>query len=282
MTVKMMTIMTRRVPPMTRRIRLRMVAGQRIPPAMGGQGRCGGRAQRESSTTIERAARRYVSRAILSSAPGAAMSCGEACAVSMARYQLSLPCGTGARVNRHSVSDALNIMRMSLSSRSASISDLLPSIRRASVRALRGPVGALRGLGEPRDVRDHVVAGVLPAVELGPMERGMPHAEPDQLPAESVDVRVRREQAPVVPRDLVVLAPRVVVAPLRAAHLVPAQDHRGAEGEEQGGEEVLHLPVADRLDLRVIRGALHAVVRALIRGGPVRLFSPFSSLCFVA
>ena len=56
--------------------------------------------------------------------------------------------------------------------------------------------------------------------------------------------------APVEPGDLVVLAPGVVVAALRAADLVAAEQHRRALGEEQRGQEVALLARAQREDLR--------------------------------
>ncbi len=166
----------------------------------------------------------------------------------MALYHPSLPCGIGARVKRTSSFDALNMMRMSLSSRSASISDLFPSITSARVRRAGGPVRRLRLLGQPRNVGNGRVRRVLSIVELGPQECGMAQAESDELPAEAMDIRMSTQESPIVPGDFIVLAPRVVVASLCAAELVASQDHRRAEGKEEGGEEVLHLPVPDRLD----------------------------------
>ena len=47
---------------------------------------------------------------------------------------------------------------------------------------------------------------------------------------------------PVEPRDLVVLAPGVVVAALRAPELVAAEQHGDALGEKQRREKVPLLP----------------------------------------
>src|SRR4051794_13442982 len=70
---------------------------------------------------------------------------------------------------------------------------------------------------------------------------------------------------PVVPGDLVVLTPRVVVAPLRSAALVAAEQHRGALREQQGGDEVALLAPAKCVDLRVVGRPLGtAVPRAVV------------------
>src|SRR3712207_7389951 len=53
----------------------------------------------------------------------------------------------------------------------------------------------------------------------------------------------------VEPGDLGVLAPGVVVAALRAAELVAAEQHRRALAEQQRGQEVALLAGAKRVDL---------------------------------
>ena len=76
-------------------------------------------------------------------------------------------------------------------------------------------------------------------------------------------------ERPVDPARLVVLAVRVVVAPLGAAELVPAEEHRHASGDGEGQQEVLDLPPAHRLDGRVVGFAFDAVVRAEVLVGAV-------------
>ena len=72
-------------------------------------------------------------------------------------------------------------------------------------------------------------------------------------------------QTPVEPTDLVVLAVGVVVAVLRAAHLVPAQKHRHALTQRERGEEVALLALAQLPDDGVVGLALDAVVpRAVV------------------
>src|SRR4051812_2459788 len=65
---------------------------------------------------------------------------------------------------------------------------------------------------------------------------------------------------PVDPRDLVVLAVGVVVAVLSATELIAVQQHRNALREEQGGEEVALLLLAQRNDVGVVGVAFGAVV----------------------
>ena len=148
--------------PMAKSMRLRIesfqaVATARGPASMWNDGGAIARAARPASA---RAARSGV-RPRAPPRPGRRCP-GARLAVSMARYQPPCPAGSGARVNSASFSAALNMMRMSLSSRSASISDLLPSIRRASVRRSGSQSAGSRRLGEPGDIGDRVVAESLP------------------------------------------------------------------------------------------------------------------------
>src|SRR5271155_2965740 len=59
-----------------------------------------------------------------------------------------------------------------------------------------------------------------------------PEAMGDQYPHEPVEVPVAVEEAPVEPAHLVLLAIRVVVAPLGAAHFVTHLEHRGTNRHE--------------------------------------------------
>mmetsp|Transcript_167203 Transcript_167203/g.537080 ORF Transcript_167203/g.537080 Transcript_167203/m.537080 type:complete len:232 (-) Transcript_167203:1255-1950(-) len=65
-----------------------------------------------------------------------------------------------------------------------------------------------------------------------------------------------------VPREPVldILAPRVVVAALRPAVLVAADQHRRAGGQEEGRHEVAHLPLAEREHLGVDALALFTAI----------------------
>ena len=76
---------------------------------------------------------------------------------------------------------------------------------------------------------------------------------------------------PVVPRDPVVLAVGVVVARLRATELIAAADHRHPGGEEQGREEVAHLPVAQFGDGGIVGLAFDAVVARTVVVGAVAI-----------
>ena len=78
------------------------------------------------------------------------------------------------------------------------------------------------------------------------------------------------QRIPVEPRELVVLAPRVVVAVLRAAQLVAAEQHRHALREQQRRQEVALLARAQRVDRGIVGRPFDAAVpRAVVVGAVV-------------
>ena len=86
------------------------------------------------------------------------------------------------------------------------------------------PGGGVEVRALPQDVGDAVAVAVLAEKELPPPEDRAATGECDGGPDEVQDVGVALRLAPVEPRQLVVLAVRVVVAALRAVELVAAQD----------------------------------------------------------
>src|SRR5688500_2004755 len=91
-------------------------------------------------------------------------------------------------------------------------------------------------------------------------------AQPGQLAHEVDQALGAVVVVPVDPADLVVLAVGIVVAVLRARELVAGQQHRRALRQEQRGEHVLHLALAQRANRLVDVRALGAVVpRAVVR-----------------
>jgi hypothetical protein len=71
---------------------------------------------------------------------------------------------------------------------------------------------------------------------------------------------------PRIPRQFVVLAIAVVVAPLGATELVAAEQHRDALREQQGGDEVAFLACPQREDLTVVGRSFDTVVpRSVVR-----------------
>ena len=94
---------------------------------------------------------------------------------------------------------------------------------------------------EPPHVGQARALLLAPGEELAAPEHGVLAAQGDQALGEVVELGLRAAQAPLVPGDLVVLAPGVVVAALGAAQLVAAEQHRHALREEQRREEVAHL-----------------------------------------
>jgi hypothetical protein len=103
-----------------------------------------------------------------------------------------------------------------------------------------------------------------PAEERSASEQRMAVAQRDHALGEAEQGSRFVVQIPVHPRQLVVLAIGVVVAPLRAAEFVAMQQHRDALGEEQRRDEVAHLPQAQRADRRVVGRPLDAAVPAAI------------------
>ena len=92
-------------------------------------------------------------------------------------------------------------------------------------------------------------------------------AQADQPLREVEQLALLVGEVPVVPGDLGVLAPGVVVAALRAAELVAAEQHRRAVRQEQRRQEVADLAQPQRDDLGVVRRPLDAAVpRAVVVG----------------
>src|SRR5215203_5250681 len=73
-------------------------------------------------------------------------------------------------------------------------------------------------------------------------------------------VVIPRGERPVIPTEIIVLTVGVVVAALGTAEFVAAEKHRRALRQEEGGQKVPLLPVADLEDLRVGRRALMPVI----------------------
>ena len=120
---------------------------------------------------------------------------------------------------------------------------------------LLGHLAAVRP--EPGQVLEVRVPDVLAAEEAAPLQHRLldcrsrmsrrVNSSSDLLPL---------VQVPVHPGELVVLAVGVVVAALGPADLVAGQQHRHALRDEERGEEVAHLPLAQRVDRRVVGLAL--------------------------
>ena len=116
---------------------------------------------------------------------------------------------------------------------------------------------------EPADVAD-LRAMDRSALEPPPAaEHRMAMPEPDQA-ARELEQRLVGVR-PVVPRNLVVLAVCVVVALLRPADFVAADEHRHTLRQKQRGQEVPRLPGAERQDLGVVGRSFDAEIpRAIV------------------
>ena len=89
-------------------------------------------------------------------------------------------------------------------------------------------------------------------------------AETDDVLEVAEDVGVPLQVVPVEPCYLVVLAVGVVVALLRVPHLVAREHHRYSLAHHEHGDGVLHLPVSQLVDVRVVGRALAAAVPAVV------------------
>ncbi len=86
---------------------------------------------------------------------------------------------------------------------------------------------------------------------------------------EPMHICVFGDQRPVEPVDVVVMAVGVVVAALCTPHFVAHEDHGQTHGKQRDGQEVLHLPVPQLFDYRIVRRTLDAAVPASIVVGSV-------------
>ena len=107
--------------------------------------------------------------------------------------------------------------------------------------------------------RNHAQVGDVGAVdraaleELRPAEGGVGSADAHEAAREVEQRPLFGAEPPVEPRQLVVLAVRVVVAALRAADLVAGQQHRRALRQEERREQVALLAPSQRVHGRVVR-----------------------------
>src|SRR5258705_5040508 len=149
--------------------------------------------------------------------------------------------------------------------------DLLP-VQEHADRALLVPVtlghpAPVRA--EPPDVRQAGARGVAAFQDLPAPEDRVLASQRDQPPRECEQPLAALVPVPVEPRDLVVLAPRVVVAELRAVVLVAADEHRRALRQQQRGQEIALLALPQRAYFRVVGLALDAAVPGAVVVGAV-------------
>ncbi len=104
--------------------------------------------------------------------------------------------------------------------------------------------------------------GAVPAViaQLQVGEDGGLRPQRHHLLGEGEQPLILRAPLPVDPADLVVLTVGVVVAKLAAAHLVAGEEVGSALGEQQGGDQVAFLLLAQVVDARIQGRPLDAVV----------------------
>src|ERR1035441_9562174 len=103
-------------------------------------------------------------------------------------------------------------------------------------------------------------------------------AKCDHATSKPVDLLVPFKTGPVNPTGFIVLAVSVVIAALRAAEFVAAQEHRYTARDQQGQKEVLNLAFPQGLDPGIRRLAFTAVVLAEVGVGTVMVAF---SVCFI-
>src|SRR3712207_4977372 len=99
-------------------------------------------------------------------------------------------------------------------------------------------------------------------------------AQPDQPAREGELALLVAVELPAEPGEVVVLAPRVVVAVLGARELVAAEQHRHPLRQEERRQEVALLAAAELLHRRVVRRPLCAAVPAAVVVRPVAVALP--------
>ena len=101
--------------------------------------------------------------------------------------------------------------------------------------------------------------------EIGQAQSRPFRAEAQQHAHKTLQPRMLAQQAPIDPRDLVILTVRIVVALLRAPEFISGQQHGRALRKQQQRDRVFHRTGAHSLHLGVGSRALHAVVAAIAR-----------------
>src|ERR1700677_1038420 len=137
-----------------------------------------------------------------------------------------------------------------------------------------GPLRALHlaAVGvDPGDVLDLEFFVVLAGEEAAAAQHRIFVAERNQPLHESNLRLVLLRKIPIEPADFVVLAVGVVVSALGARKFIAGHNHRRALGEEQSPEHAAHLPLAERVDRRVIGGAFGAAIPGAIVGAAIAI-----------
>jgi hypothetical protein len=113
-------------------------------------------------------------------------------------------------------------------------------------------------------------ADVIRALEMpGITQHRVGFAEGNHVTREAVQARVLVEQSPIEPIEFVVVTVRVVVAELRAAHLIAHQQHGHTLAGQQDGDGVFHLPLTQLVDRRIVGVPFPPVVPAVVVVGAI-------------
>src|SRR2546421_12016351 len=116
--------------------------------------------------------------------------------------------------------------------------------------------------------------------ETSTAQVSMVSTESDHVFEEPEQPLMLLRQFPIEPANLVILAISVVVSLLRPPGFISAQEHRNAPREEQNRRKVLDLPLAQRLNVSIVRYSSTPQFQLRFSLMPSLLFSPLASLCF--
>src|SRR5271165_1869837 len=180
------------------------------------------------------------------------------------RIESTNPRTAGRRLGQHELQVGITGIQQQQQSARRAAALAVPDAQAAQLPIL--PI-ELRHFRPSRVQPGHVFA---PRPRSGSLEKGLPlelDVRAPQLPDEPYEIdqiRVRTDEAPVDPGNFVILAVRIVVAPLRTAELIARLQHRHALREEQGGQKVAHLALAQSAYGLIARRPFDAAIPAQI------------------
>src|SRR5260370_181847 len=136
---------------------------------------------------------------------------------------------------------------------------------------------------DPGNVFDPSLGKYLTAQKSWTGKDAVTAAEMYQIADEPSQFLVRRPDVlPVEPGNLVVLTIGIVVAALCPPDLIACQQHRHAERQKKGGQQVALLAVAQGDDLRISGRPLPTVIAAIVGISPVAVGLAISLVVLLA
>src|SRR5438552_18054863 len=116
--------------------------------------------------------------------------------------------------------------------------------------------------------------------ETSTAQVSMVSTERDHVFEEPEQPLILLHQFPIEPADLVILAISVVVSLLRPPGFISAHEHRNAPREEQNRRKVLDLPLAQRLNVSIVRCSPAPPFHLRLSFEPSLFILPVALMCF--